>query len=199
MHQMNKKTLLLLFSIFAFAACTSETVVTPKPRGYFKIDFPEKKYQTFNADCPFSFEYPVYATVEADLDKNAQTCWKNLNFSQFNAKLHLTYYDVFSAKDFNAMTESARTLAMKHTIKANAIDQKFINYPDKKVFGVYYAIEGNTASSVQFFLTDSAKHYFRGALYFNERPQYDSLQPVIKFIKEDIDKMIASFKWKKSL
>lgn len=193
---MNRISFFLLFWVFAFTACTSETVNTPKPRGYFRIDFPEKKYQTFNGNCPFSFEYPVYANISVDQERNAQPCWNNLNFPQFNAKLHLTYYDVFSEKAYNEMTEGARALAMKHTVKANAIDQKFINYPNKKVYGVYYAIEGNTASSVQFFLTDSAKHYFRGALYFNERPQYDSLQPVIKFIKKDIDKMIETFKWK---
>ena len=96
------------------------------------------------------------------------------------------------------MTENARSLAMKHTIKADAIDQKMINYPDKKVYGVFYAIEGNTASSVQFFLTDSTSRYLRGALYFNERPQYDSIQPVIKFIKQDIDKLIETFEWKKN-
>lgn len=193
---MNRITFFLLLWILAFTSCTSETVSTPKPRGYFRIDFPEKKYQTFNGSCPFTFEYPVYANISVDQERNAQPCWNNLNFPQFNAKLHLTYYDFFSEKAYNDMTEGARTLAMKHTVKANAIDQKYINYPDKKVYGVYYAIEGNTASSVQFFLTDSVKRYFRGALYFDERPQYDSLQPVIKFIKKDIDQMIATFKWK---
>lgn len=193
---MNKFALFLLFITFVFASCTSEKVNTPKPRGYYRIDFPAKKYQTFNSACAYTFDYPVYANMILDTERNAQPCWYNLNFSQFNAKLHLTYYNVFSLKAYNDMTEGARALAMKHTVKANSIDQKFINYPDKKVYGVYYAIEGNTASSVQFFLTDSTKHYFRGALYFNERPQYDSLQPVIKFIKQDIDKMIATFKWK---
>ncbi len=95
------------------------------------------------------------------------------------------------------LVEYARELAFKHTVKANAIDQKIINYPDKKVYGVYYAIDGNTASSVQFFLTDSVNHYFRGALYFNERPQYDSIQPVVSFLKEDIDVMIKTFTWNK--
>lgn len=193
---MNKIIFFLLFWIFAFTSCTNENVPTPKPRGYFRIDFPKKKYQIYNANCPFSFEYPIYANIVADDERGAQPCWNNLNFPQFNAKLHLTYYDVRSKNAFNDMTEGARNLAMKHTVKANAIDQKFINYPDKKVYGVYYAIQGNTASSVQFFLTDSAKHYFRGALYFNEPPQYDSLQPVIKYITKDIDRMIATFKWK---
>ena len=124
---MNRITFLLLFWFFAFTACTSETVNTPKPRGYFRIDFPEKKYQIFNGNCPFSFEYPVYANMSVDQERNAQPCWNNLNFPQFNAKLHLTYYDVFSEKAYNEMTEGARALAMKHTVKANAIDQKFIN------------------------------------------------------------------------
>lgn len=182
--------------LLLIAGCTSNNVSTPKPRGYFRLQFPEKKYQTFASDAPFTFDYPVYAQMNKDMDKNAQRFWNNLDFKQFNGRLHLTYHDIFSARDFDKMTEAARKLAMQHTIKANSIDQKLINYPDKKVYGVYYEIAGNTASSVQFFLTDSTKHYFRGALYFNEPPQYDSIQPVIKFIKKDIDRMIETFKWK---
>jgi gliding motility-associated lipoprotein GldD len=193
---MKRNLLLLLVLLSVVAACTSESTNTPKPKGYFRINFPKKQYRVFDSNCPFTFEYPVYAQITADSDKNAQPCWNNMNFPQFNGKLHLTYYGVFSEKNYNEMTESARTLAMKHTIKANSIDQRLINYPEKKVYGIYYAIEGNTASSVQFFLTDSAKHYFRGALYFNERPQYDSIQPVVKFLKKDIDRMIETFKWK---
>ncbi|MFA6278028.1 MAG: gliding motility lipoprotein GldD [Pedobacter sp.] len=193
---MKRNLLLLLVLLFVIAACNSESTNTPKPKGYFRINFPEKHYRVFNSNCPFTFEYPVYAQIAVDSDKNAQPCWNNMNFPQFNGKLHLTYYGVFSEKNYNEMTESARTLAMKHTIKANSIDQRLINYPERKVYGIYYAIEGNTASSVQFFLTDSAKHYFRGALYFNERPQYDSIQPVVKFLKKDIDRMIETFKWK---
>lgn len=192
---MNRRFLLLIL-VLMLAACSGESTNTPKPKGYFRIKFPEKRYQTYNANCPFTFEYPTYAKMVVDTDKNAQPCWNNLNFPQFNGQLHLTYHGVFSAESYNKMTELARELAMKHTVKASAIDQKLINYPDRKVYGVYYAIEGNTASSVQFFLTDSAKHYFRGALYFNERPQYDSIQPVVKFIKQDIDKLIETFRWK---
>jgi gliding motility-associated lipoprotein GldD len=131
-----------------------------------------------------------------DGDRNAQPCWNNLNFPQFNGQIHLTYHGVFSEKDYNNNTEAARELVMKHTIKASSIDQRLISNPKHKVYGIYYSIEGNTASAVQFFLTDSNKHYLRGALYFNERPQYDSIQPVVKFIKKDIDHLIETFKWK---
>lgn len=187
--------LCLFVVLLAFSACQNDSY-SPKPRGYFHIDFPKKVYQNYSGGCPFSFEYPVYATLNPDNNKDTQPCWNNLTFSQFNGRLHLTYYDVSSKKEFEGLVEDARTFAFKHTVKANSIDQKLINYPEKKVYGIYYSIEGNTASSVQFFLTDSLKHYFRGALYFNERPQYDSIQPVISFIKKDIDKMISTFKWK---
>jgi len=176
------------------ASCTNESY-SPKPRGYFDIKFPKKEYQSYHKTCPFSFDFPKYARMEPDQERDAGNCWNNLNFPQFNARLHLTYYDVSSKKEYEGLIEDARTLAFKHTVKANAIDQKLINYPEKKVYGIYYAIEGNTASSVQFFLTDSVKHYFRGALYFNERPQYDSIAPVAAFIKQDIDRMISTFKW----
>ena len=193
---MVRNFIFFVFLSIILASCTSESVNTPKPKGYFRINFPKKEYRQYSSNCPFTFEYPVYAQMVIDEERNAQPCWNNLNFTQFNGQLHLTYHGVFSETAYNTMTEAARTLAMKHTIRANAIDQRLIHYPEKKVYGIYYAIEGNTASSVQFFLTDSVNHYFRGALYFNERPQYDSIQPVVKFIKKDIDHMIETFKWK---
>lgn len=195
-HKMKLYFFLFAFvCLLAFSACNSNSY-TPKPRGYFKIDFPVKSYQVFNNGCPFSFEYPNYAYMIADGTKGAEPCWYNLTFPQFNGRLHLTYYNISSKKEYENLVEDARTFAFKHTVKANAIDQKIINYPERKVYGIYYAIEGNTASSVQFFLTDSLKHYFRAALYFNERPRYDSIQPVVSFIKKDLDRMISTFKWK---
>ena len=192
---MKRSLFYLSFVLLLLSACAGNDPVTPKPRGYFNIELPKKAYQHYVGECAYSFDYPVYGKVEPDLDKEAQPCWNNLVFERFNGRLHMTYHKIDSKEDFNRLVEYARELAFKHTVKANAIDQKFINYPDKKVYGVYYAIDGNTASSVQFFLTDSTNHYFRGALYFNERPQYDSIQPVINFLKKDIDVMIETFKW----
>ncbi|MCX3264608.1 gliding motility lipoprotein GldD [Pedobacter agri] len=181
--------------LLCFSACQNNDY-SPKPKGYYRIEFPKKAYAAFSKPVPYQFQYPVYATIEQDQSRDARANWYNLHFKQFNGYLHLTYYDVSAKGEYDQMVEDARKLAFKHTIKASAIDQRIINYPQQKVYGIYYAIEGNTASSVQFFLTDSAKHYFRGALYFNERPQYDSIAPVVKFIKTDIDTLISTFRWK---
>jgi len=189
----------IVFSLFVLvvlmSSCHSDPYM-PKPKGYFKIDFPEKSYRSYKGNCPFVFDYPAYTTITPDTESNAQPCWSNLNFSRFNGKIHLTYHQISSRTEGLKLMEYARELAFKHTVKANAIDQKVINYPERKVYGICYYIEGNTASSVQFFLTDSTKNYFRGALYFYERPQYDSIAPVVNFIKKDIDVMINTFRWK---
>lgn len=190
----NRLYKLLFFSLF-LASCGSE--YTPKPRGYFNIDLPEKKYRAYNGDCPYSFDYPVYANITPDTKSDAKPCWLDINFAEFNGKIHLSYQPVTSKAQFNQLVEDARTFAFKHTVKATSIDEGVIAYPEKNIYGVYYSIGGNTASSVQFYLTDSTRNYLRGALYFNEQPRLDSIQPVLDFIKKDIDVMIKSFKWKK--
>lgn len=188
-------TIIFLISVTGlFSSCGDN--YTPKPRGYFKIDLPEKEYQTYTGSCPYTFEFPVYSKIVPDSSRNAMPCWIDIAYPQFNGRVHLSYQPVKSPEVFNELIEDARTFAFKHTVKATAIDEKYIHYPDKKVYGTYYSIAGNTASSVQFFLTDSVKNYIRGALYFHEEPRLDSIQPVLKFIEEDIDRMIKSFRWK---
>jgi gliding motility-associated lipoprotein GldD len=193
---MNWKSLIGLFVIsILISSCGSD--YSPKPRAYFKIDLPEKNYQNYSSDCLFSFEFPVYASVIPDKNKDAKPCWMDVYYPQFNGRVHLSYQSFSTRKQFDSLVEDARTFAFKHTVKATAIDEAMISYPEKRVYGIYYSIDGNTASSVQFFLTDSTNNYLRGALYFNEQPRLDSIQPVLDFIKKDIDHMIKTFKWQK--
>lgn len=179
------------------ASCNQTAEYAPKPRGYFRLEFPEKEYQTFNNNPYYSFEYPKYAHMYLDSLDGNQPNWYNLTFPAFNARLHISYYPVRSKKEFNELVEDSRKLAFKHTVKATGIDEGLIAEKQNNVYGVFYTIDGNTASSTQFFLTDSTKNYLRAALYFNEKPQPDSIQPVVRFIKKDIDQMIKTFKWKK--
>jgi gliding motility-associated lipoprotein GldD len=134
--------------------------------------------------------------VEPDKKANAKPCWINVQFPQFNGTLHLSYQPILSKKEFDEMIEDAHKLSFKHTVKATSIDQGVINYPEQKVYGIYYTIDGNAASSVQFFLTDSTRNYIRGALYFNNEPRLDSIQPVLTFVKQDVNVLIKSFRWR---
>jgi gliding motility-associated lipoprotein GldD len=191
-----KLIIVLGLSLLVVASCNNNHDYAPKPRGYFRIVFPKKAYQQYNESCPFTFVYPKYAVIEPDRKPGAKPCWLNMQFPQFNGTLHLSYEHILSAKEFNALIEDAHKLSFKHTVKATGIDEGVISYPEKKVYGIYYTIDGNAASSVQFYLTDSTKNYIRGALYFNNVPRLDSIQPVLTFVKQDVDLMIKSFRWK---
>jgi len=192
----------LLLVAVLFAACNGKPDYSPKPRGYFRIKFPEKSYRMFDTIYPFTFLYPTYAVMEKDTNQSREQklinmkYLLNMQFPQFNGTLHLSYESITSKQVFNELTEDARTFAFKHTVKATSIDQAIIHNPDRKIYGIYYTIDGNAASSVQFYITDSTKNYLRGALYFNTEPRLDSIQPVLDFVRKDVNVMIKSFKWK---
>lgn len=173
-------------------SCSSD--YSPKPRGYFRIDFPERSYVTYEDDCPFIFRYPSFARISSDESSVAQPCWINIDFPEFNGRLHISYKEV----DNNLVEyiEDTRKLAFKHTVMADAIDEHMFINEEKNVYGVLYDIKGNSASALQFFLTDSSRHFFRGALYFNVQPNKDSLAPVIDYFREDIEHFIETFAWK---
>lgn len=167
---------------------------TPKPRGYYRIDFPSKEYQLFDSTCPYTFEFPKYGKVERDKDKNAEPCWVNIDFPDFKCKIHLSYKSV--SKDASQFIEDSHTLAYKHAIKADAIDEFLVEDPSRKVYGIIYDIRGNAASSIQFHLTDSIKHFLRGSLYFEAPPNKDSLAPAIEFFRKDVERLINTLTWK---
>lgn len=167
---------------------------TPKPRGYFRITFPEKQYHQLDSIFPFKFEYPVYSTIRKDQSPYAEPYWFNLHFPSMKGDVHVSYKSI--TNNLGILEEDSRNLAYKHTIKADAINERLYYHPEKEVYGIFYEIKGNAASSVQFFLTDSVDHFLRGSLYFNTIPNKDSLAPVVDFISEDIQHMMETFEWK---
>jgi len=78
---------------------------------------------------------------------------------------------------------------------ATGINDSVIRTPNG-VEGIYFSLGGNTATANQFFLTDSVKHFLRGALYFNAAPNADSLGVVNDFLKKDLQHLINTLKWK---
>jgi gliding motility-associated lipoprotein GldD len=80
-------------------------------------------------------------------------------------------------------------------LKASSIDDSSFTTANG-INGVYFTVGGNAATANQFFMTDSSKHFLRGALYFDSAPNSDSLAPVIGFLKEDLKHMIGTLKWK---
>ena len=164
----------------------------PKPFEYFRIDLPTKEYFTYkDTNCGYAFKLPKYSEVKEHDPINK--CWKDINFQYFKATIHLTYF--FLEKNLNDLIEESRRFAYKHTIKADAIKEVLYIDTVKKVYGILYDISGNVATPIQFYVTDSVKHFLRGALYFNTRPNKDSLEPVIDFLKLDVKMLIETIRW----
>jgi gliding motility-associated lipoprotein GldD len=173
---------------------------TPKPREYFRIDFPEKTYHQLQPGFPYKFDIPDYSKIVADDDNPNQSNWINVSVPANKAEIHISYYDLANQKTssrvlLNKFMEDTRTLAYKHTIKADAIQEQVFMNPEENVYGLIYKIEGNAASPMQFFLTDSTSHFLRGALYIRDVPNIDSLKPVIDFLEPDVIRLIESTTW----
>lgn len=177
--------------LILLCSCNRDKANIPKPTGYYRLDMPEKAYKTYDQECPFVFEMPVYSFI---VKEKQEFCWMDIYFPKLKAQIYLTYKTVNN--DFATHLEDSREFVYKHTVKAEAIQEtKYVN-DSLKVYGMLYELKGNTASPVQFFLTDSTNHFFRGSLYFNMAPNKDSLAPVIDFLREDILYLIESFEWK---
>jgi len=195
--------LLLLYALclVPIACClfSCNSPYTPRPKGYYKINFPEKKYQLFDQPgYPYTFEYPVYANVVKDSvffkEATENPWWININFPQFNGRVYVSYKQIGSNK-IDKLVNDAFTLTNKHSSKANSIDDSLVITPNN-VHGVFFKVGGDVATANQFFLTDSVKHFLRGALYFDATPNEDSLAIVNKFLVEDVRHLINTFKWR---
>ena len=187
---------LILVLTFLLVSCGEN--YTPLPRGYFRIDFPEHTYRLSDTTFPYYFEYPEYAELQNSPHNPDSMYWINVIYPQFKATVYLSYKNV----DGNLITylEDAYTLVSKHIPKADAINDSLIVDNERNIFGLTYKIEGSGAASpYQFFVTDSASHFLRGALYFDIVPNNDSLEPVIDFITDDIKHLINTLEWNNDL
>lgn len=183
----------LIGIILIISACNDNP--TPKPRGYFRIDMPEKEYRQLDSIFPYKFEYPLYARISNDPHAPNEPFWINIDFPRFKASVHLSYKRMNN--NLEVFSEDAHTLVMKHIPKASAIREIRIDNEQNRIHGIIYDIKGiGAASPYQFYITDSTTHFLRGALYFNTLPNNDSLAPVINFIKEDIYHMLETSEWK---
>jgi gliding motility-associated lipoprotein GldD len=188
---MTPRALYLL--LLGLAACGNPPI--PRPEGYLRIDLPEKHYRLFDSTAfPFRFECPVYALMEPDtISPNREPFWLNIRLPE-NATIHFSYKKV--GKNLPELLDDTHNFVYRHVIKATAITETPIFHSQRRTFGMLYEISGETASSVQFYVTDSTRHFVRGALYFLETPNYAYLAPMINYYTIDIEHLIETFQWK---
>ena len=184
-HNMRILCLLLLI---VFVSCGNEVRV--KPEAKLRLDYPLGKYNRVVADCHYSF----LVNDLASLKKN-KNCGMNLAYPKMHATVYLTYQEVKN-NNIDSLLYDAQKLAYDHNIKAESIpEQPYIN-PDKKVYGMFYLINGNAASQSHFYVTDSLNHFVTGSLYFEAKPNFDSIYPAVVYLREDIRKIMETIEWR---
>lgn len=179
--------LFLGFVGLTLVGCQDPVVV--KPAAFLRLDFPQPSYRNYSPDCSYDFDLNVYATPGSK-----EHCALNIDYPDMGATVYLTYQKVNG--NLPQLLSDAQKLVYDHTIKASEILEQPRVDPEHKVYGMYYQIDGPAASHAQFYLTDSTRHFLSGALYFNTKPNFDSLYPAIDYVRQDIRRMMETLRWK---
>ena len=199
---LNFEFLIFNLALLFFASCAKNN--TPKPYGYYRITPPDTAYVPFAnyqlpitnhqspiTNYPYSFALSTNAVVQPRTD---EPYWINLYYPALNATIHCSYKPV--QNNLRELTNDALEFVYRNASFASAIPESEYSHPEAHVYGVLFDLEGNTASSCQFFVTDSTRHFFRASVYCNCPPNADSLAPVYNYLRTDIIRMVESFEWK---
>ena len=193
---------LILNSILLLLCVSCSRGNTPKPYGYYRIATPDTAYTDFQSSIlnsqfsilnyPYTFALSRNAVVQPRTDVD-EPYWVNIVYPSLNATIHCSYKPVHN--NLRELTNDALEFVYRNASFANSIPESGYDNPEADVHGVLFDLEGNTASSCQFFLTDSTKNFFRASVYCNCQPNADSLAPVYDYLRTDVVKMVETFQW----
>jgi gliding motility-associated lipoprotein GldD len=187
---MPKQTILfatLIMLALTVLSCKKE--VLPKPSSHLRLDYKEANYEPFESECPFTFEMNADAII-----KGEKECGYTIHYPKMKATIYLSYKLVNG--NIKKLLRDAQKLTYEHVIKADDIvEQPYLN-PQQKVYGMFYQVDGNAATNSQFYATDSTKHFVTGSIYFYAKPNFDSIMPAASYIKNDMQRLLETLKWK---
>ena len=182
---------LLLFLPLYFLSCRPTAV--PKPYGYFRIAIPDTSYFDYTLkDYPYAFRLSNNARVQP-INKEGENYWIDIYYPMLNTTIHCSYKPI--RNNLRTLARDAQEFLFSHSTIASAIPSQEFQNPAHRVYGVYYELHGNTASPIQFILTDSIAHFFRGSVYCNDIPNQDSLAPIYDYMRHDVRTLMESIKW----
>ena len=184
---------ILLGGIVGCAASCSNSA-TPRPYAYMRLNIPDTAYHTVEQkNIPLSFALSENATLQQKEKKNAAT-WFNIVYPTLNATIHCTHYVI--KNNLRKLSDESQRIVYRHAVQADAIPERAYENFETNVFGVLYELQGNTASPMQFVLTDSTRNFFRASVYFNASPNQDSIAPALDYITTDVIRLVESVEWK---
>lgn len=190
-----KTTMILIpFFMLGLSSCGDSSISTPRPKGYFRIELPQQTYDSARTELPYTFIKNEAAELNQKSNNPADKNHTFLEYKKLRATLYLSYFEVDT--NLSVLIDDCHALAYNHTSKADDILPVKIAYTQNKVNGLIYEFKGNAATPLQFYVTDSTKNFLRGSLYFYATPNYDSIKPVLDYVRKDLDKMLETLRWR---
>lgn len=181
------------FCLFVLSSCGGSSA--PKPYGYVRLAMPDTCYaDAVPAGYPYRFDVSCNAEVLPVRGEHGERYWIDLHYPALNATVHCSYQRVRG--NLRELTDDAIRFVYRHASHASSIPEQGYENREARVYGVLFDLEGNTASSMQFFVTDSVRHFFRAAAYCDCVPNADSLAPVYEYLHEDVVRIVESFEWR---
>lgn len=181
--------------IVVFSMACGNSVFLPKPKGYNRIELPPHEYVALPDTFPYTFEYSKHAQVMKHNSWLTERYWIDIQYQEMNANIQITYKPVNNKNELvEEYMKDSYKLTSQHNVKAYSIDEKIIELPGG-LYASFTELEGEVPSQLQFHVSDSARHFLRGALYFETATANDSLAPVIKYIKKDVLHILMTLDW----
>ncbi|MFS4415826.1 gliding motility lipoprotein GldD [Maribacter sp. 2307ULW6-5] len=183
----SKGYFMLMMGLLLLATACQETPV-PKPKAQLRLDYPAGKLAPLETEN-FAFSYNAVGQAKMNGPKGI-----TISYPEMKGAIFLSYRKV--GQDLETLIRDAKKLSYEHAAKAfNIMEQPYVN-PEKKVYGSLFVVEGNAASQSQFFVTDSTEHFMTGAIYFESRPNYDSILPAATYLENDVRNIIETLEWR---
>ncbi len=181
------RIILVLFLVVLFASCEDEVKI--KPKAQLSLEYPKPKYEDVRISFPFRFQKNKIAALQ-----EKRNFGLNLQYPYMKATIYMTYQNV-TETNLDSLLRDAQKLAYDHAVKAESIpEQPFVN-PEDNVYGMFYMINGNAATQAEFYLTDSIHNFITGALYFEVKPNFDSIYPAAVYLRRDMRRIMETLRW----
>ena len=197
---MNRKLLIVVccgvLAVWS-AGCGHRDDETPKPQAYLRIDLPPHDYDVCDTMAlPFTFERSTLSQIEWKKSKPGEN-WFTLTYPKYKGYVFMTYKAIRGEKELRAQVDTSYQFVESHFSFSSGVDEnKFVDR-QHQLYGMTYHLKGqNVASTYQFWVSDSSRHFLHGAMYIDCTPNNDSLAPVLKYIQEDMDHLIESVRWR---
>lgn len=183
------RALVVFILVALMGSCGDEVVI--KPEAKLRLQYPLPQYKEVALPCPFSFEKNQIATIEVK-----SNCAVNVHYPKMKATLYMTYQEV--GDNLNALLSDAQKLTYDHTVKATEIFEQPRIDSINRVYGMFYMINGDAATQSQFYATDSLHHFITGSVYFNSKPNFDSIYPAVVYLRDDVRRIMETIHWKET-